>query len=667
MAGPLPEFLRELGFLLLLHKGHGRFELLSPVPGWLTELWEVPPHSSEIAIAEKSPFLENFLFEADAFWDSNRKGVCQSETWIEKSPAGREIPLEVIALQWEGKRYLALHSAEPQFRERAQLLQTARNSLLDHERLQREIQKKEILLHCIIHDLSQPLSVMSVAFDCMTSEQISSRGKSLLELGKRAGDQQSTMIRDILKVFSADLKASLNAENQTNAAPDLLACAESVLKAFTPVYAAKGVRLQLGEGRDKHTKWRVNGEATRIERIFSNLLENALRYTPAGSAVTIGLAHDGGFVRAFVDDEGPGLPADLSPSQIFALFSKGKENGGKAGLGLYFCRLTVERWGGTIGCENLPQKGSRFWFRLPQTAAASPLQFLPQKVKANARMNQAKSLPPRKSPARVLLADDQSEIRMLTAEQLQRMGHHVVAVANGQEALDALQREAFDVALLDEDMPMMTGPEVLQAIRDKPTALGSMMVVALTGYNSDPDRERLLQLGFDAVIGKPFRLDSLDALLRGTTSPASSAWEEEASSAMLGTPSENLLQRVGGDEKLARRMIATFLRETPKRVIAMQKALKQNNGTGLASLAHAVKGSVSIFDANLAREQAEKLQESARANDFTGLAAVFDRLKEEIAKLEANLRGYAGQKRSPSRGASPKTRHRRFDPKRKSH
>ncbi|MGB9467932.1 MAG: response regulator [Candidatus Acidiferrum sp.] len=667
MAGPLPEFLRELRFVLLEHKGHGQFELLSPAPAWLNELWELPTHNSEIAIAEKSPFLENFLFEADAFWDSNRKGVCQSETWVEKSPAGREIPLEAIALQSEGRRYLALHSAEPQFQERVQLLQTARNSLLDHERLQREIQKKEILLHCIIHDLSQPLSVMSVAFDCMTGEEISSRGKSLLELGKRAGDQQSTMIRDILQVFSADLKASLNAENQTSSAPDLLTCAESVLKAFAPVYAAKGVRLRLSEGMDKHAEWRVNGEATRIERIFSNLLENALRYTPAGSVVTIGLAHDDGFVRAFVDDEGPGLPSDLSPSQIFALFSKGKENGGKAGLGLYFCRLTVERWGGTIGCESLPQKGSRFWFRLPQGAAAPSLQSLPQKVKVKARMTQSKSLPPRKSPARVLLADDQSEIRMLTADQLQRNGHHVVAVANGQEALAALQREAFDVALLDEDMPVMTGPEVLKAIRERPTGFGPVMVVALTGYNSDLDRERLLQLGFDAVIGKPFRLDSLDALLRGTASPASSATEEKPSPAAVRTPSENLLQRVGGDEKLARQMISTFLRDTPKRVIAMQKALKQKNGVSLASLAHAVKGSVSIFDANLAREHAEKLQESARANDFTGLAAVYDRLKEEIAKLEANLRGYAGQKRSPSRGASPKTRHRRFDPKRKSH
>jgi signal transduction histidine kinase/HPt (histidine-containing phosphotransfer) domain-containing protein len=662
MAGPLPEFLRELGFVLLEQKEHGHFALLSPAPAWLAELWEVPPHNAGIAIAEKSPFLENFLFEADAFWDSNQKGLCPSETWVEKSLAGREIPLEAIALKWQGKPYLALHSVEPQFQERVQLLQTVRNSLLDHERLQREIQKKEILLHCIIHDLSQPLSVMSVAFDCMTREQISSHGKSLLELGKRAGDQQSTMIRDILQVFSADLKASLSAESQTIFAPDLLACAESVLKAFVPVYAAKGVQLRLGEGTDTHALWRVNGEATRIERIFSNLLENALRYAPAGSTVTIGLARDLGFVRAFVDDEGPGLPADLPPSQIFALFSKGKENGGKAGLGLYFCRLTVERWGGTIGCENLPQKGSRFWFRLPQAAGTPSPQPAQQKVKA--KMNQARSLPPRRSPARVLLAEDQNEIRMLTADQLRRNRHHVVAVADGKEALAALQRESFDVILLDEDMPVMTGPEVLRAIRESPTTFGPLTIVALTGYNSDPDRERLMQLGFDAVIGKPFRLDALDALLRGKGSPSA---EQKLASGPRGTPAENLLQRVGGDEKLARQMIATFLRETPKRMAAMQKAVKLKNGASLTSLAHAVKGSVSIFDANLAQEYAEKLQDSARANDFTGLAAFHNRLKEEIAKLEANLRGYAGQKRSPGRGASPKTRHRRFDPKRKSH
>jgi len=660
MSAPLSQFLREFGFVLLEHRGHGLFALLSPAPAWLVELWDLPQHGhAEISIAEKSPFLESFLSEADAFWNSNHKGLCQSETWIEKSPSGREVPLEAIALQLEGKRFLALHSSEPQYQERVQLLQTARNSLLVHESLQREIQKKEILLHCIIHDLSQPLSVMSVAFDCMNDEQVSERGKGLLELGKKASDQQMLMIRDILQVFSADLKASLDAQGKVESGPDLLVCAKSTLNAFIPVFAAKSVKLHLAETSDRQDQWRVRGEATRIERIFSNLLENAIRYAPAASAVTIGLAQEGEFVRASVDDEGSGLPADLTPAQIFALFSKGKESGGKAGLGLYFCRLTVERWGGAIGCESLPHRGSRFWFRLPK--------FVPQ-VDNNAQSakpmptrSSVRPLPAKKYPMRILLAEDQTEIRMLTTDQLERSGHHVVSVANGREALDALKHESFDVVLLDEDMPVMTGLQAMHAIRDQQKDLGPMVIVALTGYNSDPDRERLLRAGFDSVIGKPFRLDALDTLLHGASATEA---EKKFATPPAQTPIANLVDHVGGDEKLARKMITTYLRDTPKRMSAIQKALKQKNGQSLASLAHAIKGSVSIFGADLARDCCEKLQELGRANDFREAVPLFEHLKEEIAQLEANLRGYAGQQHSPRPEASPKTKRRNSNPKR---
>ncbi len=673
MSGPLPQFLCELGFVLLQHRAHGRFALLSPLPPWLAELWEIPRAAqTEIPVAEKSPFLENFLLDADAFWNSNDQGLCRSEMWIEKSPSGREIPLEAIALQLEGVRFLALHSPEPQFQERVHLLQTARDSLLGQEKLQREVQKKEILLHCIIHDLSQPLSVMSAAFDTMSEEILSDRAKGLLELAKTASDQQLAMIRDILQVFSADLKAALSEESKAEASPDLLASAKSVLHAFIAVYALKNVKLKLDEGADPRAAWRVHGEATRIERIFSNFLENALRYSPAGSTVAIGLAEDGEFVKAFVDDEGPGLPADMTPARIFALFSKGKEGGGKAGLGLYFCRLTVERWGGTIGCESLPQRGSRFWFRLPKAAVktepASPIAKQPAR-KTTAEGSAARPMPAKKSPVRVLLAEDQDEIRMLTTMQLERRGHQVVAVANGQQALEALKREPFDVVLLDEDMPEMTGLETMRVIRGRPKDFGPMLVIALTGYSSEPDQERLLQAGFDSAIGKPFHIDSLDAVLRGTCEAAPHAMPREAAAAptpTTQTPTENLLSRVGGDAQLAQKIIATFLQDTPKRMAGIQKALKQKHGQNLASLAHALKGSVSIFDANAARSSSERLQDLGRANDFQGTAPVYKQLKEEIAELEANLRRYAVQNRSRSPGASPKTKRRSSNPKQKS-
>ena len=661
MLSPLPQFLCELGFVLLEHRGDGLFTLLSPPPPWLSDLWQFPQESaSDIPLAEKSPFLENFLLQADTFWNSNRQGVCQSETWIENSPSGKEIPLEAIALHLDGKHFLALHSPESQFQERTQLLQTARNSLLEHEKLQREIQKKEILLHCIIHDLSQPLSVMSVAFDCMTGEPVTGRTKSMIELGKKASDQQLAMIRDILQVFSADLKASLGLQSNSGSTSDLLLCAKSVLDSFTPVYSAKHVGLQLDETLDQHAQWQVRGEATRIERIFSNLLENALRYAPPGSQVTIALQQDGDFVKASVDDQGPGLPPDLSPAQIFALFSKGKESGGKAGLGLYFCRLTVERWGGSIGCESLPRKGTRFWFRLPK-AEAKPDPAL-QAPGKSAEVSAVPSLV-KKARMRILLAEDQDEIRMLTTHQLQRSGHHVVAVRNGQEALDAINQQSFDVVLLDEDMPVMTGPQALSVIRarEKPFA-PKPLIVALTGYSSEPDRHRLLRAGFDSVIGKPFRMEALETFLRSHSGAVAFALEPAEPRGSPEIPIAHLLERIGDDEKLARKMVASFLRDTPKRMAALQKALQQKDAASVASLAHALKGSVSIFGAQSAGDCSRKLQDLGRTNNLLDGARVYQQLKEEIANLEANLRGYAGQRRSPHPGTSSKKKHRSSRP-----
>ena len=628
------------------------------------ELWNLPEADNPaIAVGEKSPFLEQFLREADAFWDSQRTGPFRSETWVEKSPAGREIPLEALALDLQGERFLALHSPQPEFQERVELLQTARNALLDQEKLQREIQKKEILLHCIIHDLSQPLSVMSVTFDSMADERISEKGKELLELGRKASDQQLAMIRDILQVFSADLQATLKADDKAES-PDLMASAEAARKVFQPVFAAKNVSLRL-EGKNRLGEaWRVHGEARRIERIFSNLLENALRYSPPGSRVSIGVAQDGEFIRAFVDDEGPGLPADMTSAQIFALFSKGKEGGGKAGLGLYFCRLTVERWGGSIGCESLPTRGSRFWFKLrkaaPPLASASGVRQ--SRAERLPRVRNSNETSAKELPVRVLLAEDQQEIRLLTALQLERRGHRVVSVANGEEALKALAREPFDIVLLDQDMPGMTGLEAMRAIRERHSEFGPMLLIALTGYNSEPDRDRLLAAGFDRVIGKPFRLDALDRIVRGPAGEMPPPAEIDESPAKPASMA-HLLDRLGGDGKLARQMVATFLRDTPKRVAGIESSLRQKNAEKLTSLAHALKGSVAIFGAARARDCAEKLQDLGRAQDFQGSASVYKQLKEEIAKLEANLRGYAVQKRSRDRGANSKTKRRTSNPK----
>lgn len=650
MPDMLEKFLSEMGFALFEYQGDGSFFPLAQLPAWFRNLWsESNSATIPLALAEKSPFLENFLFDAEAFWNAPTAAGCQSETWIEKSAEAQEIPLQARALLLHGKRVLAIFSPESEFREQVKTLQTARNALLDHERLAREIQKKEILLHCIVHDLSQPLSVMHVAMDCLADESISERSRQFLTLGKLASEQQETMIRDILHTFADDLRASLDAGTEEAASTDLLDCARKVMTALGPTFDAKGVRLSLAASADANPKWPVRAESSRLQRIFSNLLENALRYTPAGASVTVGMEDEGAFLKAHIDDEGPGLPKDLRPEQIFGLFMKGKQSGGKAGLGLYFCRITVERWGGNIGCVTLPGKGSRFWFRLPLAApaTAAPAPGVARASEGHA----AQERKPPSRPLRILFADDQKDIRTLTTYQLQRRGHEVVAARNGKEALQRFRSGKFDAILLDQEMPGLTGDEVARAIRK--AELGKnrrAFLAASTGNNGPEDIRRLKAAGFDTVLGKPFRLDDLEALLSSVSESAASAPLSTNPTSRAKIDFSDIVARVGGDEALFKRMIATFVRDTPKRLAAIGAALRRKDATGLASLAHALKGSVSIFGAEAARLQSQELQELGRAGDLTRADGLLNSLKEEIANLLENLRGYANQ--TPARPAS---------------
>ena len=650
MGDLLEKFRAAMGFALLEYRGEGEFSPIAPLPPWFHQVWgEETGLTAPLALLEKSPFLENFLYEAEAFWESPGERVCQSETWVEKTADGREIALQARALLLEGRRALVIFNPDAEFREQVKTLQTARNALLDHERLAHEIQKKEILLHCIVHDLSQPLSVMHVAMECLAGDAISERSKQFLTLGKLASDQQETMIRDILHTFSADLRASLDAGTEESAAADLLGCARQSMTALGPTFEAKGVSLALAPALDPASSWPVRAEDSRLRRIFANLLENALRYTPARGRVTVGMEDEGGFLKAYVDDEGPGLPRDLRPEQIFGLFLKGKQSGGKAGLGLYFCRITVERWGGQIGCVSLPVKGSRFWFRLPHALVAATSTISGPTGSPEAR-EPSKQLPPQR-PLRILFADDQKDIRTLTTYQLKRSGHKIVSAKNGREALQRFRSGKFDAVLLDQEMPGMTGDEVARAIRKAEAGKKSgTYLVASTGNNGAEDIRRLKAAGFDSVLGKPFRLEDLHALLQSAGADKETARQASKPAARPKMDFARLLASVDGDEKLLKRMISTFLRDTPKRLAELAAALRKKSAADVATLAHALKGSISIFGAEAARNYSQELQEHARDGDLATARQLLAPLNEEIANLLENLRGYAQQS---SAGSAP--------------
>ena len=665
--------LASQGHALFEHLGEGSFRPIGAYSDWCKRIWgeaaavDAEP-ANTLRLAEAAPFLENFLVDAAAFWNSHTEGSLQSGNWIEHTSDGDEIPLEASAVSLDGKSLLIVRNLSHTFAEQQQLYQTARDSLLEHENLIREIQKKEILLHCIIHDLTQPLTAMTGCFDLLSAEVLSDRVAGFVLTGRKESQRQEQMIRGILQAFSADLSGQQSADGKAAEVPDIAAIAAQAAKSFSAAFSAHGVRLQLAPRLDPSRDWKVVGDASRMQRIFGNLLENAMRYTPRGKGVTVGVEDEGSRVLAFVDDEGPGLPpADVKESsarKLFALFAKGKDRPGKAGLGLYFCKVTVERWGGTIGAENRPQGGSRFWFRLPRAAAAAA-QSSSVSASASAEKTVAPASQPEDAvakrlaagaekspvtratqPMRILIAEDNEANRELMSELLKTRGHTVVDVGDGNEALAALKKQTFDVLLMDEEMPRMGGIETTRAIRSAEASSSSgkhLYIIGVTGNSTEDDEKRLLDAGMDAFFPKPVRMDTLFKAVEsreGSKAKEISGLSPEVvppSAAPAEDAATHLRRTTGGNEKLMRSLAKSFLSDAPRKFSALRNAITKQNADALGKTAHALKGALGIFGALKAVALARSLEKLGRDGSVQGAAEIFVSLEAEFVGLDQQL------------------------------
>ncbi|MGH9746716.1 MAG: response regulator [Candidatus Acidiferrales bacterium] len=686
-AHPILElFLADQGYALFENVDGSAFRPIGEYPKWCEKMWKgAMGRDKTIRLGEASPFLDNFLIDAEGFWNSNRAGPLNSQVWIERDSAGQETPLEAAALHLDGKNVLLLRNLSNMYAERQKLYQAARDSLLEHEKLIREIQKKEILLHCIIHDLSQPLTAMRGCFSLMALEDLSAELRRMVDTGQRESQRQEQMIRGILQAFSADLAGQQVSAEKDSAAAGIADCAKHAVEEFSPAFREKEIRLQLDPAVDLARDWTVAADDARLDRIFGNLLENALRYSPNGTAVTIGLEDKGNSILAFVDDQGPGLPKDQPAGQMFALFAKGKDKPGKAGLGLYFCKITVERWGGTIGAETKAKGGTRFWFRLPR--AAKSVQTGAKKESARAQGASAAAAknpttpnrPRMEKPAkrlRVLIAEDTDENRELVSELLKKRGHSVAGVANGREALDALEKDSYDVVLMDEQMPVMDGLEATRAIRQKEQSSGKhQVIVALTGNVAEEDKQQRIEAGMDGFVPKPFEMQALFETIEFLgnfgnqvipASPAAArqpaperATRANASQVEPAAPAENvtthLRRMTGGNAKLIQKLAKSFLADAPKRLAGIRSAIAAKNPAKLDAAAHLLKGSIGIFGEHNAFDAARNLETMGRGRNLSGADAEFRALEAAVSQLRADLLAMNSRKK-PRAKASRKRR-----------
>jgi signal transduction histidine kinase/CheY-like chemotaxis protein/HPt (histidine-containing phosphotransfer) domain-containing protein len=641
--------------------GGGVLKPLATLPAWCESLWQARGDAA-VQLGEKSPFLENFLAEAERFWTSEAPGSANSGYWVERDSSGTEFPLEASALWLAGRRILLIRSLPGAFAQQQQLFQSARDSLLTHERLVREIEKKEILLHCIIHDLSQPLTSMRSCFDLLLGKKLGPDLAKFVLTGRRESQRQERMIRGLLEAFSADLAGVPSSSQETAASADLVSCARRAVEQFAPAFIERGIELTLAPFWDFERGSRVVGDAPHVDRIFGNLLENALRYSPNGSTVTVGLEDGGPALMAFVDDEGSGLPKD-SNHHLFALFGKGRDRPGKAGLGLYFCKITVERWGGSIGAEKRAEGGTRFWFRLPRALEGTAVSPGPPVRPHSPMAPDAGAKPPIKA-LHLVVADDDEISRALVIETLRARGHSVTGAADGGEALAAFERLKPEAMLIDQHMPEADGLAVARAIRRREQRSGAKpaILIGLSGNASAEDERRAKQAGMDALIGKPFEPEVLFQAIERAT-PAFVAGTASDGARPPEDLRAHLARMTAGNDKLARKLVASFLKDFPPRLSEIERAVIHKNAEELASAAHSLQGAFAIFDAKKSVVAARNLEKMGRERRFDGAIEQFGALSEDLSRLEHELHALfpqpsSGAKRQPSRNPAPTRRKR---------
>ena len=274
-------------------------------------------------------------------------------------------------------------------------------------------------------------------------------------------------------------------------------------------------------------------------------------------------------------------------------------------------------------------------------------------------------------PLRVLVAEDDVVSQKLVSKLLEKHKHKVVVVENGQEALRALEAEAFDLVLMDVQMPKMGGLEATRDIRrTERSAGGHVPVIAMTAHATDSDRQCCMDSGMDAYLGKPIRAkDFYDVIERVTSELAGkkpsngedSLGSEALSPAQRGETKPDgtavdlagALAHVDGDVDLLREIIELFLGDYENRLDEFRRLFDSGDTAGLAAAAHKFKGAVGNFAARAAWEAALNLEAAARRKDPAEIEEAVRLLAEETVALVGRLNELLENELARGIGAQP--------------
>lgn len=437
---------------------------------------------------------------ADVLCGDDDDAVCQTRD-VTLSPGGAEVRL--IASARAGVKACALVAIDDvSARKRAE------------RALREESVRKDDFMAVLSHELRNPLVPIRSSLAVLgRAEPRGAEARDALAVAERQLDHLVHIVDDLLDVT----RIARGKVRLVRGRLELGTLVGTVVEDHRPQVEARGIALEILLERDP--AW-VDADGTRLAQVVGNLLGNALKFTPRGGHVAVGLRRDRHQVVLEVQDDGAGIAPSVR-EHLFQPFVQAPQTldrtPGGLGLGLAMVKGLVELHGGTVeaSSEGLG-RGSRFTVRLPAVEVPAGAQTARQPSLARA------SLPKKDVRRRVLLIDDNVDSTEAMASLLELTGHEVRTAYDGPAGIAIARHFEPDIVLCDIGLPEMDGYAVARAMRADP-ALGGTYLVALSGYARSEDRRRSAEAGFDTHLAKPPRIEALEHLIAETPRPAPSS------------------------------------------------------------------------------------------------------------------------------------------------